>query len=79
MFGALAVQLGKGLQPLPVSCDVISSTSDLPDHFSKDDMPKGNDIVFVVKSRHRVKAKSIEKKIQKLIHAQRKFMNEIDN
>merc|ERR1711871_1379693 len=38
VFGALAVQLGKGLQPLPVSCDVISSTSDLPDHFSKDDM-----------------------------------------
>ena len=79
VFGALAVQLGKGLQPLPVSCDIKSSTSDLPDHFSQDDMPKANEIVFVVKSRHRIKAKSIEKKIQNLIRAQRKDINEIDN
>ena len=63
MFLGIAVQLGKGLQPLPVSCDIISSTTDLPDHFSQDDMPKANEIVFVVKSRHRIKAKSIENKI----------------
>jgi len=69
IFGGLAVQVGKGTQPLKVTSNIIlpgEVKNDLPLDLVAE-MPVGQEILILVKTKNKVKLKSVNKHLGHLI------------